>query len=138
MLHLGFFHKVTFGARPCLRPCQLLRSGRGRGRGCSQKRPPLTNRGVTCHRIHKPVTICYQKLPKLVLIGNLWPMSTQNTTDRNRINLTLPDNITKAIDRCATITGQPKTALVMQALVEGLPVILERAEALERSIRGKK
>jgi uncharacterized protein (DUF1778 family) len=79
-----------------------------------------------------------QKLPKAALIGNLSNMSTQAQAERNRINLTLPDNIIKAIDRCATITGQPKTALVMQALIEGLPVVLERAELLERTIKGSK
>lgn len=77
-------------------------------------------------------------LPFMVMNGNLSNMSTSNPSERNRINLTLPDSMTRAIDRCSQITGQPKTALVMQALVEGLPVILERADALERSMKGGK
>lgn len=67
-------------------------------------------------------------------------MSTQKQaqSDRNRVNLTLTDNITKSLDRCADLTGQTKTALIMQAVVEYLPVLVERADALERAFKGGK
>jgi len=57
--------------------------------------------------------------------------------DRNRVNLTIPDKLNDVIERCSLITGIPKTAIIMQAMVEGLPPILSRAEALEATMNPK-
>lgn len=55
---------------------------------------------------------------------------------RNRLNLTLPDRVELALDRCSDIMGIPKTAIILQILAEGLPSVIERADQLERATKG--
>jgi hypothetical protein len=64
-------------------------------------------------------------------------MTAKKTVDtRNRLNLTLPDKMEFALDRCSVIMGIPKTAVILQILAEGLPSMIERADLLDKATRG--
>lgn len=54
------------------------------------------------------------------------------STDRNRISLDVSDVILSHLDHISTITGQSKSAIVSNCLVDALPEILSRADALKK------
>lgn len=57
----------------------------------------------------------------------------------HRINLDLSHTVYEVLMRISDTLGVPKSQVVVQALVEALPRLVERAEGLEAAIRrGKK
>lgn len=52
--------------------------------------------------------------------------------DRVRLSLDLSPALSLLLDHVATVTGSPKSQLVMGVLVEALPSMLERAEGLQK------
>jgi len=55
--------------------------------------------------------------------------------DRNRLNLTLSQELDTTLEHVARVLGVPKTALATQALVQALPGWLEQARTLRQSAR---
>ena len=56
-------------------------------------------------------------------------------SDRTRLSLDVPPGVLLLLDHCAEVTGQSRTQLVLAALVEQLPVLIERADALRKRVR---
>lgn len=55
--------------------------------------------------------------------------------DRQRLSLDLAPAVSLLLDHVASVTGQPKSQVVAQALIEALPVLLERADGLQARAR---
>lgn len=54
------------------------------------------------------------------------------STDRNRISLDVSNVVLSHLDHISAITGQSKSAIVANCLVDALPEILSRADALKK------
>lgn len=54
------------------------------------------------------------------------------STDRNRISLDVSDVVLSHLDHISAITGQSKSSIVANCLVDALPEILSRADALKK------
>lgn len=54
------------------------------------------------------------------------------TTDRNRISLDVSDVLLSHLDHISAITGQPKSAILANCLVDALPDLLARADTLKK------
>ena len=63
------------------------------------------------------------------------PRQGGKADERNRLNLTLSQELDTTLDHVARILGIPKTALATQALVQSLPGWLEQARTIRQSSR---
>lgn len=52
--------------------------------------------------------------------------------ERQRLSLDLAPSVSLLLDHVSTVTGTPKSQLVMQALLEALPELLERADSIDK------
>lgn len=52
--------------------------------------------------------------------------------DRQRLSLDLAQPVSLLLDHISAITGVPKSQLVLSALLDALPAMLERADGLKR------
>lgn len=52
-----------------------------------------------------------------------------------RVNLTLPDDLVAALDRMGKVTGAGRATIIRELLIEGLPGLVQMAEALEMAQR---
>ena len=59
----------------------------------------------------------------------------QPTESRTRISLDVSPMILSHMDHIAEITGSSRSALLMSMLLDGLPLHLERADALQKRYR---
>lgn len=55
--------------------------------------------------------------------------------DRNRIPLTISDDMLKAIEIASDAFGVNRTAVVMMALTEGMPQVFNRAIQMRNTMR---
>lgn len=58
-------------------------------------------------------------------------------TMKTRVNLTLDDTLVAAIDRIRAITGQPRTAVIMEVLEPSTPYFEQMAQMLEEAQQQK-
>jgi uncharacterized protein (DUF1778 family) len=61
-----------------------------------------------------------------ILIANKQPIQT----DRSRVSIDLSPQVSLLLDHVCDITGSNKSQIVLGALMDALPSLLERAEAL--------
>ncbi|MCB0074371.1 MAG: ribbon-helix-helix protein, CopG family [Caldilineaceae bacterium] len=54
-------------------------------------------------------------------------MSIRNT----RVNLSLPDEVVRVLDRMSKVTGAGRATIIREWLIEGLPHFVEMATAME-------
>lgn len=54
------------------------------------------------------------------------------TENRQRLSLDLAPGVAVLLDHVSTVTGVPKSQVAMQALLEALPALLERAESIQK------
>lgn len=52
--------------------------------------------------------------------------------ERQRLSLDLAPGVSSLLDHIATVTGVPRSQVVTQALLDAMPGLLERADALQR------
>lgn len=52
--------------------------------------------------------------------------------DRQRLSLDLAQPVSLLLDHVSAVTGVPKSQLVLGALLDALPGLVERADALKR------
>ena len=65
------------------------------------------------------------------------PVSPPSSTERNRLNLTLSDDLNGVLDHVAGVLGIPKTALVLQAVVQSLPGWIEQAQTVRQAAKAQ-
>lgn len=78
---------------------------------------------------------CARHLAALPLpVGNTGTTTNRRmtTTERTRLTLELSPTVASLLEHVSDVTGTPKTQLVQSALVEVLPDILARADALAK------
>lgn len=63
------------------------------------------------------------------------PSPPAPAADRTRLSLDVPPGVLLLLDHCAEVTGQSRTQLVLTALLEQLPAVVERADALRKRVR---
>lgn len=52
--------------------------------------------------------------------------------DRQRLSLDLAPSVTGLLEHVANVTGVPKSQLAVQALLDSLPALLERADGIQK------
>lgn len=62
----------------------------------------------------------------------------ENKAKKNRIGLTLNDDLDGVISKLAKLTNSPKTAVITELLMEALPVMQLAVDSLEVAQQGKK
>ena len=55
-----------------------------------------------------------------------------------RVNLSLPPEVVKVLDRIGAATGTGRSTVVREWLIEGLPLFLQMADALEQVKAGNR
>lgn len=60
------------------------------------------------------------------------PSPAAATSDRQRLSLDLAGPVSLLLDHVSGVTGVPKSQLVLGALLDALPAMLERADGLKR------
>lgn len=53
---------------------------------------------------------------------------------RNRLALTISDELDETLERLAATLGCPKTVIAVQLITESLPLMVERAEKYKQAI----
>lgn len=54
------------------------------------------------------------------------------STARNRVSVDFSSSVSLLLDNISDVLGVPKSQLVMQALLDALPGLVERAEGLKK------
>lgn len=62
------------------------------------------------------------------------PVKPKVRDPRNRIALSLDDRLDSALDNIAEIMGCPKTAVIVQLIIEGLPAMVKKAEEYKQAV----
>jgi hypothetical protein len=57
------------------------------------------------------------------------------TQGRDRLSLDLSPSVSLLLDHISGVTGTPKSQIVSLALIEALPLLLERADGLAKRAR---
>jgi len=63
------------------------------------------------------------------------PVPPSSSADRNRLNLSLSDDLNGVLDHVSGVLGIPKTALVLQAVVQSLPGWIEQAQTVRQAAK---
>jgi hypothetical protein len=64
------------------------------------------------------------------------PTQDSKNESRNRLSLTLPDDLDRVLEQVSSTLGIPKTSLGVQAIVSALPSWLEQSETIKRAAKG--
>ena len=56
---------------------------------------------------------------------------------KKRIALTVPDDVDAVLEKLSSLTGAPKTRIIMEMLQEYLPIFERTADALEQIVSDK-
>ncbi|NAR19662.1 hypothetical protein GPS63_15540 [Acinetobacter haemolyticus] len=56
---------------------------------------------------------------------------------KKRIALTVPDDVDAVLEKLSSLTGAPKTRIIMEILQEYLPIFERTADALEQIVSDK-
>lgn len=60
------------------------------------------------------------------------PPATSSAGDRERLSLDLSPSVSLLLSHVSVVTGVPKSQLVVQAVLDALPGLLERADTLQK------
>jgi hypothetical protein len=60
------------------------------------------------------------------------PKALPPTTDRTRVSVDLSAHVSLLLDHVCEVTGANKSQLVLSALMDALPGLLERSDALQK------
>lgn len=63
------------------------------------------------------------------------PPRTESSEARNRLSITLSDDLGRALGHVSNVLGVPKASLCAQAVVDALPAWLDRAETIRKAAR---
>lgn len=81
-----------------------------------------------------------RQLPPLVITGitpkaktmQQTPKSTPQSVDRTRVSIDLSSAVSLLLDHVCEVTGANKSQVVLTALMDALPGLLERSDALQK------
>lgn len=62
------------------------------------------------------------------------PYTRRMAHQRNRVNLTLPDEVVRILDRLGKVTGAGRATIIREWLIEGAPMFDQMATAAEQAV----